>query len=59
MNSAELTAWVTALANVIACNLSSDEVALLAVILTQLADTLTTIATQQGLREKMREQKEQ
>ena len=59
MSSAELTAWVTALANAIACNLSTDEVALLAVILTQLADTLTTIATQQGLREKMREQKEQ
>ena len=56
MNSAELTAWITALANAIACNLSDDGVALLAVLLTQLADTLTTIATAQALQEKMREE---
>lgn len=51
-----MTAWITALANAIACNLSDDGVALLAVLLTQLADTLTTIATAQALQEKMREE---
>lgn len=56
MSSAEMTAWITALANAIACNLPTDGVALLAVLLTQLADTLTTIATAQALQEKMREE---
>ena len=45
MNSLELTGAVTALAGAIACNLSTDEVLLLASILVQLGDTLVTIAT--------------
>ena len=45
MNSCELTASVTALANTIACNLSNEELTLLAAVLVQLGDTLVTIAT--------------
>ena len=49
MNPCELTASVTALANAIACGRSEDELNLLGVILTQLGDTLLTIATQKGI----------
>ena len=49
MNPCELTASVTALANVIACRLSEDELNILGVILTQLGDTLLTIATHKGI----------
>lgn len=49
MNSCELTASITALANVISCRLSNDEISLLAVVLTQLGDTLATIATQKSI----------
>ena len=49
MNPCELTASVTALANVIACQLSEDELNILGVILTQLGDTLLTIATHKGI----------
>ena len=49
MNSLELTSAVTALANAIACRLSTDELALLSGILVQLGDTLATIAEQQAL----------
>ncbi len=49
MNSCELTAAVTALANTIACKLSNDEITLLASVLVQLGDTLVTIATQRAL----------
>ena len=49
MSSLELTSAVTALANAIACKLSADEIALLASILVQLADTLATISTREGL----------
>ena len=49
MNSLELTSAVTALANGIACKLSTDEISLLASVLVQLGDTLATIATQQSL----------
>lgn len=48
MNSCELTAAITALANTIACNLTVDELNLLGVILTQLGDTIITIATQKS-----------
>ena len=44
MNACELTAAVTALANTIACGLSPDELNILGVILTQLGDTILTIA---------------
>ena len=49
MNSCELTASITALANTLACKLTDDEVTLLGVALTQLGDTLLTIATQRSI----------
>ena len=49
MNGCELTATITALANAIAQNRTVDELNLLGVILTQLGDTLTTIATQRSV----------
>ena len=49
MNGCTLTAAVTALANTLACNLSEDELNLLGVFLTQLGDTLLTIATQRSI----------
>lgn len=49
MNSCQLTASVTALANTLACKLSEDELALLGAVLTQLGDTLTTIALQRSI----------
>ena len=45
MTSLELTSAVTAIANAIACKLTPDEITLLAAVLVQLSDTLTTIAT--------------
>ena len=45
MNALELTSLVTALANALACRLTSDEATLLASILVQLGDTLVTIVT--------------
>ena len=44
MNGCELTASVTALATTIACGMTTDELNLLGVILTQLGDTILTIA---------------
>ena len=49
MNSCELTASVTALANAIACGRSTDEINLIGVIFTQLGDTLLTIGTHRGI----------
>ena len=49
MNSLELTAAVTALANAIACRLSPGEAALAAGIFVQLGDMLATIAAAQAL----------
>ena len=49
MNSLELTTAITALANAIACNLTIDELALLAGIFVQLGDTLATIASTKNL----------
>ena len=46
VNSCELTASITAIANALACKLTEDEVTLLGVALTQLGDTLLTIAAQ-------------
>lgn len=53
MNSCELTALITALANSISCKLSNDEITLLASILVQLGDTLVTIATRKSICEKI------
>ena len=52
MNSCELTASITAVANGIACKLSNEDLTLLGVILTQLGDTITTIAVQREICEK-------
>ena len=49
MNACELTASVTALANTIACNLSDEELTLLASVLVQLGDTLVTIVTRRNI----------
>ena len=49
MTSCELTASITALANAIACRLNEDELNLLGVILTQLGDTILTIATHRSI----------
>lgn len=49
MNGCALTASVTALANTLACNLTEDQLNLLGVVLTQLGDTLLTLATQRSI----------
>ena len=49
MNSLELTSAITALANALACKLTNDEINLLATLLDQLSDTLSTIATHRSL----------
>ena len=49
MNRCVLTASVTAIANTLACKLTEDELNLLGVILTQLGDTLLTIATHRSI----------
>ena len=53
MNSCELTAGITTLANVIACRLNNEELTLLASLLVQLGDTLTTIATHRSICDNM------
>jgi hypothetical protein len=49
MNACEITAAITALANAIACKLNDDELALVGAVLSQLGDTLDTIAAQRAL----------
>ena len=49
MNSCELTVSVTALANALAVGRSEEELSLLAAVLTQLGDTLATIAVQRSI----------
>ena len=49
MNPCELTASVTAIANMLSCNLSIDEISLLGSACAQLGDTLMTIAAQKSL----------
>lgn len=49
MNSCELTASVTALANALACRLTDDELNILSAVLVQLGDTITTIVTQRSI----------
>ena len=49
MNPLEFTTTITALANAIAFKLSVDQLNLLGVILTQLGDTIITIATQRSI----------
>jgi hypothetical protein len=49
MNACELTTAITAVANYLACQLTQEELELLGVTLTQLGDTLLTIATQKSI----------
>lgn len=49
MNPCELTAAVTAIANTLACQLTEDELNLLGAVLSQLSDTLLTIAAHRSL----------
>ena len=49
MNACELTAAITALANWLACRLTPEQLELLGVSLTQLGDTILTIATQNSI----------
>lgn len=49
MTPCELTAAITALANTAACELTDDELTLLGSALTQLADTLFTIAAHRSI----------
>ena len=56
MTPLELTSAVTALANAIACELSTGELALVAGVFVQLGDTLATIAAQRALCEERSEE---
>ena len=49
MNSCELTTAISALANSIACQMTTDEVTLAGAIFSPLGDTLATIAAQRSL----------
>ena len=49
MDACALTASVTAIANLLAKNFTDDELSILGAILTQLGDTLLTIATQRSI----------
>ena len=49
MNPCELTASVTAIANMIACRLDDNELSLISSVLVQLGDTLAVIAAQRSL----------
>lgn len=53
MNAGELSLSITALANMIACQLDDDSTSLLAAVFSQLGDTLTTIVTQRSLCSKL------
>ena len=49
MNACNLTVAVTALANSIACGLTTEEISLISSLFMQLGDTLATIAAQKTL----------
>ena len=49
MSPCELTATITAISNWLACQLTQEELELLGVTLTQLGDTLLTIATHKSI----------
>lgn len=55
MNSCELTASITVIANVLASHLNTTELGLLGSVFLQLGDTLTTIALQRTLCEEKSE----
>ena len=49
LNGCNLTASITAIANTLACRLTEDELTLLGSVLTQLGDTLLTLATHRSI----------
>ncbi len=49
MNSCELTASITAVANALSCRLNNEELSILAAVLVQLGDTLATISLQRTI----------
>ncbi len=49
MNGCSLTASITAIANTLACKLTEAELNLLGTALTQLGDTLLTLATHRSI----------
>ena len=49
MNACELTASITAIANYLSCQLTTEQLELLGVTLTQLGDTILTIVTQRSI----------
>ena len=49
MEGCSLTASITAVANALACRLTEEELNLLGVTLTQLGDTLLTLATHRSI----------
>ena len=49
MNTCQITAAITAVANIISCKLSVEETTMLTTALVQLGDTLATIATQKAI----------
>lgn len=49
MNPCELTAFVTAIANALTDSLNDNELNLLGAVVTQLGDTLLTIAAQRSI----------
>lgn len=55
MNPCELTASITALANMIAADLQDEELDVASAIFMQLGDTLDTISAQRALCRKIRE----
>ena len=59
MNGLEITSAVTAIANLISCNLTPTEIAFIASIFVQLGDTLATVAATRVLCEECAEKKNQ
>ena len=55
MKALELTAAITAVANMVACGLTVGELAVVAGIFVQIGDTLATIAAQRALCEEEKE----
>lgn len=49
MNPCELTASITAVANALSRQLTADQLTLLGAVLSQLGDTITTIAVQKSI----------
>lgn len=57
MNGCELTTYITAAANAIVANATTEQLELMAVVFTQLGDTLATIAVTRSACESVPENK--